>query len=183
MEHNTPGRTEGSLCDQRRSRLRPGRSCGRRLCLGSGFRLRLRSRGFGSSLHRFDGGGLRSGLVSSQYWQGFKRNLVLTFFASAFLLETFLGFVAVVAFFVIVFFEETLGVAAFLTTGFEDAFALVLLGAVVFLGFSVVSLDVAFELSTAGFFTAFVAFLGLSLVEDGFLVVVTFFLVEGGFLF
>lgn len=118
--------------------------------------------------------------MSSQYWQGFKRNLVLTFFASAFLLETFLGFVAVVAFFVIVFFEETLGVAAFLTTGFEDAFALVLLGAVVFLGFSVVSLDVAFELSTAGFFTAF---LGLSLVEDGFLVVVTFFLVEGGFLF
>jgi len=98
------------------------------------------------------------------------------FLASAFLLETFLGFVAVVAFFVVVFFEETL-VAAFLTTGFEDTFALVLLG------FSAVPLDVAFEFSAAGFFTAFVAFLNLSPVEDGFLVVVTLFLVEGGFLF
>jgi hypothetical protein len=102
-----------------------------------------------------------------------------TFFASAFLLETFLGFVAVVAFFVVVFFEETFGVAVFLTTGFEEAFALAFLGAAVFLGFSVVS----FEVSAAGFFTAFVAFLGLSPVEDGFLVVLELFLVEGGFLF
>ena len=83
---------------------------------------------------------------------------------------------------VVVFFEETLGVAVFLTVGFEAGFKVVLplafFGAAVFLGLSAASLGVD------GFFTTLaVAFLGLSLVEDGFLVVVGVFLVEAGFLF
>jgi len=107
--------------------------------------------------------------------------LAAGFLASTFLLETFFGFAAAVAFFVVVFFEETLGVAAFLTVGFKAAFALDFLSAVAFLGFSIVSLEVAFVLSVADFFAA--VLLGLSPVEDGFLTVATLFLAEAGFLF
>lgn len=110
-----------------------------------------------------------------------KQDFALTFLASVFLLEVFFGFVAAEVFFVMAFFEETLGVAAFLTVGFEVAFVLDFFGATVFLDFSTVALVVAFELSAADFFA--VVLLGFSPVEDGFLVVVTLFLVEAGFLF
>jgi hypothetical protein len=103
------------------------------------------------------------------------------------LLETFFGFVATVVFLAAVaFLEETLGVAVFLTVGFEAGLPLGFLGVVAFLGLSATSLDVAFfEFSAAGFFTTFaVAFLGFSLVEDGFLVVIeVVFLADAGFLF
>jgi len=107
-----------------------------------------------------------------------KNNFIFTFLASAFLLETFFGFEAVVVFLVVaVFLEETLGMAVFLIMGFETAFPLGFLGAEVFLALSAVSLEVVF-------FTGFaVVLLDFSLVEDGFLVVVVLFLVEGGFLF
>jgi hypothetical protein len=104
------------------------------------------------------------------------------FFASTFLLETFFGFPAAVVFFAVVFFEETLGVAVFLTTGFEGAFALDFLDAVALLSFSVVSFDAALELSVAVLLAAF-AFLGLSLEEAGFLTVLALFLLEAGLLF
>ena len=102
--------------------------------------------------------------------------------ASVLLLETFFGFVAVVAFFVVAFFEETLAVAVFLTVGFKATFALDFLGAATFLDFSTAPLDVGFALSAADFFIVLAAaFLGLSAVEDGFLVaVVALFLVEAG---
>jgi hypothetical protein len=103
------------------------------------------------------------------------------------LLETFLGFVAVVVFLVtVVFLEETFGVAVFLTAGFEAVFPLGFLGATVFLGLSVTSLGAAFlRFSVAGFFTAFaVVLLGLSPAEDGFLVAIeVVFLTGAGFLF
>lgn len=100
------------------------------------------------------------------------------------MLETFFCFVAVAAFFVDVFFEETLGVVAFLTVGFEIAFTLGFLDAGAFLAFSIVSLEVIFILSAPDFFTAFAeVLLGLSLAEDGFLAVVALFLAEAGFLF
>ena len=111
--------------------------------------------------------------------------LILTFLASAFLLETLFGLAAVV-FLVVVFFEETLGVAVFLTVGFDVALPLGFLDAVVFLGLSATSLEVAFlGFSADGFFTTFAAvFLGFSVVEDGFLAVAeVVFLVEAGFLF
>jgi hypothetical protein len=82
--------------------------------------------------------------------------------------------------------EETFGVAVFLTAGFGAAFTLGFLGVAVFLGLSVVSLEVVFLVfSVADFFTvlAAVVFFGFSLVEDGFFVVVTLLLVEAGFLF
>lgn len=108
----------------------------------------------------------------------------LTFLASAFLLETFFGFAAVVAFFAVeVFLEETLGVATFLTAGFGVAFALGFLEAITFLGFSTVSLEAVFVPSAAFFVTLAVVLFCLSLAEDGFLVVVTLFLEEAGFLF
>jgi len=109
--------------------------------------------------------------------------LAAGFLASAFLLETFFGFAAVVFLVGVIFFEETLGVAVFLTVGFEAAFPLGFLGAVVFLGLSAASLgDV---LPVVGFFIALaVVFLGFSPVEEGFLVVAEVtFLVEAGFLF
>lgn len=111
---------------------------------------------------------------------------IFTFLASVFLLETFFGFVVVDFLVVVAFFEETLGVAVFLTVGFDATFPIGFLGATVFLGLSVVSLEVVFLGFSAGdFFTAFaVVFLGFSPVEDGFLVVVeVVFLVEAGFLF
>ena len=100
------------------------------------------------------------------------------------MLETFFGFVAVVAFFVVdVFFEGTLGLAAFLTVGFKAAFALDFLGAATLLGFSTASLEIVFVFSAADFLTAFaVVLLDLSPTEVGFLVI-EFFLVEAGFLF
>jgi hypothetical protein len=89
----------------------------------------------------------------------------------------------VVAFFAVgVLFEGTLGVAAFLTVGFGVAFVLGFLGVIAFLGFSTASLEDVFVLS-AVFFTFAAVLLGLSPAEDGFLVAVTLFLVEGGFLF
>jgi len=107
------------------------------------------------------------------------------FLASAFLLETFFGFVAVVAFFVVVaFFEGTLTADSFLTVGFKVPFPLVFLSAVVFLGFSTMFLEVVFALSVGDFFTAFTTvLLDLSPAEDGFLVAVVLFLAETGFLF
>lgn len=112
--------------------------------------------------------------------------LIITFFASAFLLETFFGFAAVVFLVVAVFFEETLGVAVFLTVGFEAALPVGFLDAAVFLDLSAASFEIAFlGFSRDDFFTVFaVVFLDFSLVEDGFLVVteVAFF-VEAGFLF
>ena len=101
------------------------------------------------------------------------------------MLETFLGFAAAVFLVVVVFFEETLGVAVFLTAGFEAVLPLDFLAATVFLDLSAASLEAVFLLfSVAGFFTAFVVvFLGFSPVEAGFLVVVEVFLVEAGFLF
>lgn len=87
-----------------------------------------------------------------------------------------------VVFFAVVFFEETLGAAVFLTVGFEGAFVLDFLDAVVFLSFSVVSFDTVLELSVAELLAAF-AFLGLSLAEAGFLTVLALFLPEAGFLF
>jgi len=111
--------------------------------------------------------------------------LIVTFLASAFLLETFFGFATVDFLVVTVFFEETLGVAVFLTVGFEAALPVGFLGAVVFLDLSAASLEGAFlGFSTDGFFTTFaVVFLGFSLVEDGFLVAAVAFFVEAGFLF
>jgi len=112
--------------------------------------------------------------------------LIITFLASAFLLETFFGFAAVVFLVVAAFFEETLGVAVFLTVGFEVALPVDFLGAAVFLDLSAVSLDVVFlGLSLDGFFATFaIVFLGFSLVEDGFFVVAeVVFFVEAGFLF
>jgi len=112
--------------------------------------------------------------------------LAAGFLASVFLLETFFGFAAVVLFLVVmVFLEETLGVAVFLTVGFEAALPLGFLGAAVFLDLSTVSLEVVFlGFSAVDFFTTFVVvFLGLSLLEDGFFVVVLLFLTEAGFLF
>jgi hypothetical protein len=95
--------------------------------------------------------------------------------ASVFLLETFLD-LAVAVFFVAAFLEETLGVAVFLTPGLETTFVVGFFDAV-FLGFSVVSLEVALEFSVVCFLTAFVAvFLGVSLAEEGFLAVVVTFL-------
>lgn len=111
-----------------------------------------------------------------------RRDFILTFFASAFLLETFFGFPTVVVFFAVIFFEETLGVVVFLIVGFEGAFALDLLDAVAFLTFSVVPFEAVLECSVAELFTA-LAFLGLSLVEAGFLTVLALFLLEAGFLF
>ena len=87
-----------------------------------------------------------------------------------------------VVFFAVVFFEETLGAAVFLTVGFEGAFVLDFLDAVVFLSFSVVSFDTVLELSVVELLAAF-AFLGLSLAEAGFLTVLALFLPEAGFLF
>jgi len=109
--------------------------------------------------------------------------LTAGFLASAFLLESFFGFAAVVFLVAVAFFEETLGVAVFLTVGFETALPLGFLGVAVFLGSSAASLGVVFPV--AGFFADFVVvFLGFSPVEDGFLVVVeVVFLVEAGFLF
>jgi len=112
--------------------------------------------------------------------------LVITFLASAFLLETFFGFAAVVFLVVADFFEETLGVAVFLTADFEVALPVGFLGAAVFLDLSAASLEVTFlGFSADDFFTTFaVVFFGRSLVEDGFLVVAeVVFLVEAGFLF
>ena len=111
---------------------------------------------------------------------------MITFLASAFLLETFFGFAAVVFLVVGVFFEETLGVAVFLTVGLEVAFPVGFLGAADFLDLSAASLEVTFlGFSTEGFFATFaVVFLGFSLVEDGFLVAAeVVFFVEAGFLF
>ena len=110
--------------------------------------------------------------------------LIITFLASAFLLETFFGFAAAVFLVVVVFFEETLGVAVFLTVGLEAALPLGFLGVAVFLGLSAASLETVFlAFSADGFFTFAVVFLGFSLVEDGFLMVEVVFLVEAGFLF
>jgi len=112
--------------------------------------------------------------------------LAAGFLASAFLLETFFGFAAAVFLVVAVLFEGTLGVAVFLTVGFDVDLPLGFLGAAAFLGLSDASLEDAFlVLSVDGFFTTFAAvFLGFSLVEDGFLVAAeVVFLVETGFLF
>lgn len=87
---------------------------------------------------------------------------------------------------VVAFLEETLGVAVFLTVGFEAALTLDLLDAEIFLALSAASLEaILLELSEAGFFTAFATavFFGFSLVDDGFFVVVVLLLVEVGFLF
>lgn len=126
------------------------------------------------------------------------RRLILTFLASALLLETFFGFVAVEVFLVVVaLLEETLGVAVFLTVDFEAAFTLCFLVVVLFFDFSAASLEVIFlglsatsleaaflEFSEAGFFTTFdAAFFCFSLVEDGFLAVAVLLLVGAGFLF
>lgn len=86
----------------------------------------------------------------------------------------------------VVFFEETLVVAVFLTVGLEATFPLGFLDVTVFLGLSAASLEaVRLEFSATGFFTAFaVVFLGFSLVEDGFLMVAeVIFLAKAGFLF
>lgn len=103
------------------------------------------------------------------------------------MLETFLGFVAVVVFLVaVVFLEETFGVAVFLTAGFEAVFPLGFLDVTVFLGLSATSLGGAFlRFSVAGFSTAFaVILLDFSPAEDGFLVAIgVVFLAGAGFLF
>jgi len=86
---------------------------------------------------------------------------------------------------VVVFLEETLGVAVFLTVGFEAAFPAAFLGATALLGLSVTSLEVVlFGFSVEVLFTALtIVFLGFSPVEAGFLVVELVFLAEVGFLF
>lgn len=128
-------------------------------------------------------------------------SFTVTFLASAFLLETFLGFVTVVVFLDVVFLEETLGVAVFLTVDFEAIFPLGFLDTAVFFGLSAASLELVFlELSVADFLVALAAvvFFGLSAASlelvflevsvVGFftaLATVVFFcfsLVEGGFL-
>ena len=84
----------------------------------------------------------------------------------------------------VVFFEETLVVAVFLTVGLEATFPLGFLDVTVFLGLSALE-AVRLEFSATGFLTAFaVVFLGFSLVEDGFLMVAeVIFLAKAGFLF
>ena len=122
--------------------------------------------------------------------------MILTFLASAFLLETFFGFVAVEVFLVVVaFLEDTFGVAVFLTVDLEATFTLCFLVVVLFLDLSAASLEVVFlglstvalvflEFSEAGFFTTLdaVVFFGFSLVEDGFFAVAVLLLGGAGFL-
>jgi len=123
--------------------------------------------------------------------------LAAGFLASALLLETLFGFVVVEVFLVVVvFLEETFGVAVFLTVGFEAAFTVCFLVVVLFLDFSAASLEVVFldllatplevvflEFSEAGFFTALdvVVFFVFSLVDDGFFTVAVLLLIGAGF--
>ena len=96
---------------------------------------------------------------------------------------------------VVVFLEETFGVAVFLTAGLEATFTLCFLVVVLFLDLSAASLEVVFlglstvalvflEFSEAGFFTTLdaVVFFGFSPVEDGFLAVAMVLLGGAGFL-
>jgi len=141
----------------------------------------------------FDAGALVAPLVALT-----AAALAAGFLASAFLLETFFGFVAAEVFLVaVVFLEETFGVAVFLTVDLEVAFTLCFLVVVLFLdlsaaslvillGLSAVSLEaILLEFSEAGFFTPLeaVVFFGFSLAEDGFFAVTVLLLVGAGFSF